>query len=159
MEGGLDFATLLRFALALAFVLAMIGILALVMRRLGLGGAVPARRGCARRLALVEALVLDQRHRLVLVRRDNAEHLVLLGQAGDLVVERGIVDPGEAQAAGSQQAANETGADAPADSKPDTEAQSTVAAGVARWLPRPWRRGEPAQGAAARIRAATQQRS
>ncbi len=33
---------------------------------------------------------LDGKRRLVLLRRDGAEHLVLLGLAGDVVIERGI---------------------------------------------------------------------
>jgi hypothetical protein len=33
---------------------------------------------------------MDGKRRLVLIRRDGVEHLVLLGAAGDLVIERGI---------------------------------------------------------------------
>jgi flagellar protein FliO/FliZ len=44
--------------------------------------------GRQRRLAIVEVLPLDAKRRLVLLRRDGAEHLVLLGLGGDIVVER-----------------------------------------------------------------------
>ena len=48
-----------------------------------------AREG---RLAVVESLAIDARHRLVLVRRDDREHLILIGTA-DTVVESGIAAP------------------------------------------------------------------
>jgi flagellar protein FliO/FliZ len=71
---------------ALIFVLALIGLAAWLMRRFG-----PAMRlGRSGRLGLVETIVLDSRRRLVLVRRDNVEHLLLLGGTGDLVIEGGI---------------------------------------------------------------------
>jgi flagellar protein FliO/FliZ len=71
---------------ALVFVLALIGLAAWLMRRFG-----PAMRlGRTGRLGLVETIALDSRRRLVLVRRDNVEHLLMIGGAGDLVIERGI---------------------------------------------------------------------
>ncbi|MBC7768320.1 MAG: flagellar biosynthetic protein FliO [Phycisphaerales bacterium] len=39
-----------------------------------------------RRLKLSESLMLDPRRRLVLVRCDGREHLILLGPSGDIVV-------------------------------------------------------------------------
>ncbi len=72
---------------ALIFVLALIALVAWLMRRYG-----PAMRlGRPGRLGVVESIALDNRHRLLLVRRDNVEHLLLLGTAGDLVVESGII--------------------------------------------------------------------
>lgn len=85
----------LRFVLALAFVLGLIGIFGLLLRRFGPGAGLALRRpGQQRRLGVVEVLSLDARRRLVLVRRDGVEHLLLLGQTGDQVVEsRIIADP------------------------------------------------------------------
>ncbi|MFO1153850.1 MAG: flagellar biosynthetic protein FliO [Rhodospirillales bacterium] len=83
----MSLATYLQFALALVFVVALIGGLAVVARRFGLGGVAPA--GKARRLAIVEVLAVDNRRRLVLIRRDHSEHLVLLGPSGDTVIETG----------------------------------------------------------------------
>lgn len=79
---------MLRFAAALVFVLALIGVLAWIARRLGPGAG--GRGGRRRRLAVVEALPLDPKRRLVLVRRDQTEHLILLSPGGDRVVERAI---------------------------------------------------------------------
>jgi len=71
---------------ALVFVLALIGLVAWLMRRFG-----PAMRlGRVGRLRLVETIALDSRRRLVLVRRDDTEHLLMIGGAGDLVIETGI---------------------------------------------------------------------
>ncbi len=82
----------LRFFSALIFVLSLIGALAWVVRRFGLAGRLGVSRSQGR-LAVVEVAVLDARRRLVLVRRDSTEHLILLGTAGDLVVEANIRRP------------------------------------------------------------------
>lgn len=74
---------------ALLLVVGLILALAWIARRLGLMGRF-ATVGGKRRLVLVEVLPLDAKRRLVLLRRDNAEHLVLLGLNGDLLVEGGI---------------------------------------------------------------------
>lgn len=42
------------------------------------------------RLAVLDAAAVDARRRLVLVRRDNVEHLILIGGPSDVVVESGI---------------------------------------------------------------------
>jgi hypothetical protein len=43
------------------------------------------------RLAVIDAAAVDGRRRLVLVRRDNVEHLIMIGGPSDLVVEPNIV--------------------------------------------------------------------
>lgn len=78
----------LRFAAALLFVLGLIGLVAWLARRLRLGG-IAAPVGGARRLAVVESLQLDPRRRLVLVRRDDTEFLLLLGADGNLLIDTG----------------------------------------------------------------------
>ena len=50
-----------------------------------------------RRLGVVEAASVDGRRRLVLVRRDNVEHLIMTGGPVDVVIETGI--PSAARAA------------------------------------------------------------
>ncbi len=42
------------------------------------------------RLAVLDATAVDPRRRLVLVRRDDVEHLILIGGPSDVVVESGI---------------------------------------------------------------------
>lgn len=43
-----------------------------------------------RRLAVVDATAVDNRRRLVLVRRDNVEHLVMIGGMSDVLIESNI---------------------------------------------------------------------
>jgi flagellar protein FliO/FliZ len=48
-------------------------------------------RGRMPRLAVIDAAAVDARRRLVLVRRDNVEHLLMIGGPTDIVVEPNIV--------------------------------------------------------------------
>jgi len=85
----MDLATLLRFVLALLVVVALIAALAWVVRRYGVGGRIIPGAGRGR-LAVVEMEAVDTRRRLVLVRRDGVEHLLLLSPTRETVVESGI---------------------------------------------------------------------
>jgi len=87
-----------RFLGALVLVVALIFALAWVAKRLGFGGRLASARG-KRRLGIQEVLSLDNKRRLVLVKRDGVEHLILLGLNDDVVVETGITPPAEAPAA------------------------------------------------------------
>ena len=79
----------LRFAAALIFVLALIGAAAFALRAFGF--MTPGNRNKAeRRLTIVETMVLDPRRRLMIVRRDNVEHVLLLGLSGETIVERAV---------------------------------------------------------------------
>ena len=89
----MDFTTYFRFLVALVFVLALIGMLAWVARRFGfLRGTVRPKAG-RRRIEIVELAPVDSKRRLLLVRRDQTEHLVLLGANADLLLESGIAAP------------------------------------------------------------------
>jgi flagellar protein FliO/FliZ len=78
----------LRYLVSLVFVLGLIGALAWLLRRFGPRG--PFRSVARRRLAIVEVAAIDARHRLILIRRDDREHLLLLGPNSDLVIEAGF---------------------------------------------------------------------
>jgi len=71
-------------------VLAALIVAILIWRAVNL--KVRGRRG--QRLGISEYHELDKTRRLVLVRRDNTEHLILIGGPQDLVVEQGIGIPG-----------------------------------------------------------------
>lgn len=75
----------LRFFLALVFVLALMGGLAVCLRRLENVKYLRAAR--ERRLAVVETLAVDARRKLVLVRKDGREHLLILGANGETLIE------------------------------------------------------------------------
>jgi len=80
---------------ALVFVLGLIGAIAWTARRFGLlRGAVRPRNG-VRRLEVIETAAVDSKRRLMLVRRDRTEHLLLLGIGGDMVIERDIAPAAE----------------------------------------------------------------
>lgn len=85
----MDWHDYLKFLAALLFVLGLMGGLALLLKRFGLGSAamVPADK---RRLKVLEILPLDARRKAVLLSRDGAEHLVILGGTGETVVETNI---------------------------------------------------------------------
>ncbi len=93
--------------LALVFVLGLIGILAALARRMGFGYRRPQVRGAARRLSIVEIMPVDAKRRLLLVKRDGVEHLLLLGTTEDVLVE--AVIPAPTFAATLSEAGAETG--------------------------------------------------
>ncbi|MHC5652882.1 flagellar biosynthetic protein FliO [Stappia sp. ICDLI1TA098] len=88
MEPG--WARGIGFFIAVIIVLALISIFVWVLRRIAstraLGG-----RSRQPRIAVMDAAALDARRRLVLIRRDNVEHLILVGGPSDVVVEQNIV--------------------------------------------------------------------
>ena len=90
----MDMESYLRFLAALVLVIALIAGIAWVVRRFGLAGRLSAVAGrSARRLKVIEFMALDPKTRMVLVQRDQTQHLLLLGAAGPVVVERGIAAP------------------------------------------------------------------
>ncbi len=79
----------LRFVGALLLVLGLMFGMAYALRRWGgkltaLAGGLP---GTTTRLATIETRYLDPRHKLVLIRRDNREHLILIGPGVATTVE------------------------------------------------------------------------
>lgn len=88
--GGMPFPV--QFFLAFIIVLGLIGATAWAVRRFGagrLGGG--GLRGRQPRLAVIDYASVDGRRRLILIRRDNVEHLVMIGGPTDVVVESNIV--------------------------------------------------------------------
>lgn len=85
----MNFLDLVRAVFGLAFTLGLIGIVAWAARRYApqLLAKLSAERG-ARRLQVVETLVLDPARRLVLVRVDDEERLILLGEGRELIEPR-----------------------------------------------------------------------
>lgn len=119
--------TPLTFLAAFVVVLALIALTAWLVRRFaGNNIGNNANRGRMPRLAVIDAAAVDGRRRLVLVRRDNVEHLLMIGGPTDVVVELNIVRAMPARdAAGRPAEIPPRGAiaDAPAwaegDSRPD----------------------------------------
>lgn len=104
----MDFSIYFRFLVALVFVLALIGLIAWGARRLGLLRGTVRAKGGKRRLHVVEIAPIDSKRRLALIRRDQTEHLILLGPTGDLVIETGVetgIDTAQGSPHGPDQAA------------------------------------------------------
>jgi hypothetical protein len=93
-----------RFFIAFLVVLALIGLTAWLVRRFGANRLGGAARGRQPRLAVIDAATIDGRRRLVLIRRDNVEHLLMIGGPTDVVVEPNIV-----RAVGARDLAREPG--------------------------------------------------
>lgn len=81
----------LKFIVAFAIVLGLIALAAWLVRRFGANRLGSSARGRQPRLAVVDAASVDGRRRLVLIRRDNVEHLVMIGGPTDVLIEPNIV--------------------------------------------------------------------
>src|SRR6478672_9856020 len=88
---GAEMPLAARFFIAFLVVLALIGLTAWLVRRFEANRLGNASRGRQPRLAVIDAATVDGRRRLVLIRRDNVEHLLMIGGPSDLVVEPNIV--------------------------------------------------------------------
>ena len=101
----MDFESYYRFVLALGFVLGLIWLASWAVKRFGVERNLTGPGGAkGKRLAIVEVQPLDARRKLVLLRRDKVEHLVILGNNQELVVEAGIAPCGEGTGAAARQA-------------------------------------------------------
>jgi hypothetical protein len=89
-----------RFVFAFLLVLGLIGLMAMALkfalasgrftRILGTGAIRPQTGG---RIEVLETRYIDARRRLVLVRRDHVQHLLLLADGRETVIESGIAEP------------------------------------------------------------------
>lgn len=116
-----------------------------VVRNLTFGTFVAGGRNRKTRLAVMDATAVDSHRRLVLVRRDDIEHLILIGGPTDVVVERDIRlaaprrpaltgDSGQQQAGAAPRPRAPQPAPAPA---PARQAPPPAAQPVAATRPRP----------------------
>jgi hypothetical protein len=83
-----------KYVIAFAIIFILLALFALVLRRLtGNRTTLAGERGRTRqpRLGIVDVYDLDRQRQLILLRRDNVEHLLLVGGPNDVVVETNIV--------------------------------------------------------------------
>ena len=81
--------TLVMAALALGIVLVLI-VFGVWMLKVFFKASNTIGRGRNRRLSIVDHMQIDAKRQLLIVRRDNVEHLILTGGTQDVVVEAGI---------------------------------------------------------------------
>lgn len=87
---GPDYAAGVLWTFA-ALVLLILALLAVkLIRSMTFGTFVAGGRNRKTRLAVMDATAVDSHRRLVLIRRDDVEHLILIGGPTDVVVEQGI---------------------------------------------------------------------
>lgn len=83
----MDVIEIARYFGALIFVLGLLGLAWVAARKYGLPGI--ANPAGLRRLAVVETLMLDIRHKAYILKRDDTEHLVVIGPQGATLIESG----------------------------------------------------------------------
>ena len=98
LMGGQAATVLTAIVVVAIALLALVGVLWLVRKR---AASTFIRGGKNRmpRLAVLDATAVDTRRRLVLIRRDDVEHLVMIGGPTDIVIESGIPQALQNQAA------------------------------------------------------------
>ncbi|MGU3667745.1 hypothetical protein ACLBX9_26460 [Methylobacterium sp. A49B] len=91
---GSDGSPIVQYVVIFAVIFAALAAIVFTVRRLtGRSLALPGRagsRGRQPRLGIVDVYELDRARQLILLRRDNVEHLLLVGGPNDVVVERNI---------------------------------------------------------------------
>ncbi|MBZ3692747.1 flagellar biosynthetic protein FliO [Phyllobacterium calauticae] len=115
-------APIVGFILLFALVIVLLLLVFAVLRRVTGGTFVAGGRNRQVRLSVTDAAAVDNRRRLVLVRRDDVEHLILIGGPSDLVIEQNI-----RQFAKPQSRVEPAATIAPADAEPKAEARPVEA--------------------------------
>ena len=91
-----DLSSYLGYLLAFLFVLALIGIVAWLFKSLSGGRSSNGGGrifGREKRIGVVQAASVDGRRKLILIRRDDKEHLIMVGGPVDMLIENGIEPP------------------------------------------------------------------
>ena len=91
--------TVVTAVLALGIVLVLI-VLGVWVLKVFFKASTTIGRGRNRRLTVIDSVPLDSRRQLLIVRRDDVEHLILTGGPQDLVIESGIAVDKSARAIG-----------------------------------------------------------
>lgn len=87
---GTQFISAVLWTLLALLILVAALVLLKVVRSMTFGTFVAGGRNRKTRLAVMDATAVDSQRRLVLVRRDDVEHLILIGGPTDVVVEQHI---------------------------------------------------------------------
>ncbi|WNJ92557.1 flagellar biosynthetic protein FliO [Bosea sp. 685] len=100
---GFDLTTAQKVIVASVVILVLLILLGLFVRQIQGGRLRMKGQGGGRqrqpRLGVVDTHTLDRQRQLILIRRDNVEHLIMIGGASDVVVETNILRSGGRAAA------------------------------------------------------------
>ncbi|MGH6736867.1 MAG: hypothetical protein ACRECX_12460 [Methyloceanibacter sp.] len=87
----MEFDTLILYVATFLFVVALIALLVWAFKAFfGKSSSANFLRAREKRLGVVETASIDGKRKLLLVRRDDVEHLLIIGGPIDMVVETGI---------------------------------------------------------------------
>ncbi len=89
-------STIVTAVIAFIVVMGLIILTGWLVRRFG-GARFGGTRGRQPRLAVIDAAAVDGRRKLIIIRRDNVEHLLMIGGPSDVVVETNIMRAPAAQ--------------------------------------------------------------
>jgi hypothetical protein len=87
---GPDFTRAIFWTIGALVLLVIVLVIVKLIRSMTFGTFVAGGRNRKTRLAVMDATAVDSHRRLVLIRRDDIEHLLLIGGPTDVVVERDI---------------------------------------------------------------------
>lgn len=90
MENLTNVDIYLRFFVAFGLIIMLIGLTAWLARFLGFNTPLSLRGQKQRRLSVVDAIALDAKRRLILISRDDVEHLICVGGNTDFMVEHNV---------------------------------------------------------------------
>lgn len=89
----MTFDTGIQFALALFVVLALMGLLAFILKKINTIQS--GLTGKSNRLKIVEQRMIDPKTKAAIIRCDNKDHLVLISQNGNIVIQADMTPPKE----------------------------------------------------------------
>lgn len=135
---GENTAHIISFIGLFALFLAGVFVVFAAIKRMTAGTYVTRNPDAAPRLTVTDAAAIDSQRRLVLVRRDDVEHLILIGGPSDIVIEQNI----------SRNKASQQTAPRPRQPEERASIAPAVAAPVAARAPAPVVLAEPALTAA-----------
>jgi hypothetical protein len=90
---GPGYANAIMWTLVALVALGVVMLLVKIVRKVS-GGSFSSSGSYRSRLAVMDAAEVDTQRRLVLVRRDEVEHLIMIGGPTDIVIEQNITGPG-----------------------------------------------------------------
>src|SRR5690606_8180547 len=88
--GEQGYAGALMWAIGALVLLLILLVVIRQVRNLTSGTYIAGGRNRMPRLAVIDATAVDNQRRLVLVRRDDVEHLILIGGPSDVLIEQSI---------------------------------------------------------------------
>lgn len=78
--------------LSLALVIGLMGVFGLFLKKYAQGEIFSKPKEKTDRLGIIQMKIIDPKRRLLLIKRDDQEHLIMTGPTQDIVIERNIVN-------------------------------------------------------------------